>query len=114
MGKVGFLESQLKETETRADAAERMHAVLTNFIMEYKTEIDAIEKKTAAIEDQMVEMDDLADDPNYDLSKKYGKTAAAPAPAPLTASNLASKSAMFNKQKPDEDEVSASSRSSSR
>merc|ERR1719233_283567 len=90
--KVDFLERQLKETETRADAAERMHAVLSNVIVEMETEIASWAQKTVDMEATMVEMDNLADDPNYDLSKKYGTT------APSPGGSMASRSAMFEKE----------------
>merc|ERR1711872_552717 len=67
--KVDFLTAQLKETEVRADAAERMNAVYTNTMVETETEIGGWVKKTQDMEDLMVLMDNLADDPNYDLSK---------------------------------------------
>merc|ERR1712013_743742 len=104
--KVTFLEGQLKETETRADAAERMHAVLSNVIVEMETEIAGWTQKIVDMEHTMVEMDNLADDPNYDLSKKYGKTAASP-------SGFGSRSAMFE-TKTEESDSRASSRASMR
>merc|ERR1712183_75856 len=69
---VDFLTQQLKETEVRADAAERMNAVLNNFLLEAETEIAAVAKKSQDMEDTMVVMDNLADDPTYDLSKRGG------------------------------------------
>jgi len=107
--KVTFLEGQLKETETRADAAERMHAVLSNVIVEMETEIAGWTQKIVDMEHTMVEMDNLADDPNYDLSKKYGKTAASAA----SPSGFGSRSAMFE-TKTEESDSRASSRASMR
>merc|ERR1712013_89772 len=98
--KVTFLEGQLKETETRADAAERMHAVLSNVIVEMETEIAGWTQKIVDMEHTMVEMDNLADDPNYDLSKKYGKTAASAA----SPSGFGSRSAMFETKEQEGDE----------
>jgi len=43
--KVDFLTAQLKETEVRADAAERMNTVLTNTMVETETEIASWTKK---------------------------------------------------------------------
>merc|ERR1719495_2236414 len=111
--KVNFLERQLKETEGRADAAERMHAVLTNVIVEIETEIASWTKKTDDMEVLMKDMDNLADDPSYDLSKRYGK---GPSPA-ITPSNLAAKSSMFEKPsaaKKEESDSRAGSRQSMR
>jgi len=83
--KVDFLDTQLKETEARADAAERMNAVLNNTLFESQTEIEGWVKKTAEIESTMILMDDLADDPAYDLSKRYGADGAR---ASVTASSV--------------------------
>merc|ERR1712013_951335 len=107
--KVTSLEGQLKETETRADAAERMLAVLSNVIVEMETEIAGWTQKIVDMEHTMVEMDNLADDPNYDLPKKYGKTAASAA----SPSGFGSRSAMFE-TKTEESDSRASSRASMR
>merc|ERR1712013_217083 len=84
--KVTFLEGQLKETE-----------------------IAGWTQKIVDMEHTMVEMDNLADDPNYDLSKKYGKTAASAA----SPSGFGSRSAMFE-TKTEESDSRASSRASMR
>merc|ERR1719228_2313833 len=68
--KVDFLTAQLKETEVRADAAERMNAVYTNTMVETENEISGWAKKTADMEALMLEMDNLADDPNYNLKNR--------------------------------------------
>merc|ERR1712096_139708 len=70
--KLEFLTVQLKETEIRADTAERMNAVLANTLLETETEIAGWMKKTQDMEDLMLVMDDIADDPAYDLSKGAG------------------------------------------
>lgn len=70
--KHNFLTGQLKETETRAEAAERMHAVSTNLVVETENEIAVLVKKTQDMEDLMLVMDDIADDPNYDISNMKG------------------------------------------
>merc|ERR1712035_34810 len=75
--KVDFLTGQLKETEVRADAAERMNAVLNNTMAETKAEIEGWTAKIQEMEDLMVSMDNLADDPNYDVSKIIGAAKAA-------------------------------------
>merc|ERR1712215_346047 len=59
--KVEFLTVQLKETEVRADAAERMNAVLTNTMAETEAEIASWAKKTADMEELMINMDNIAD-----------------------------------------------------
>jgi len=83
--KVDFLTAQLKETEVRADAAERMHAVLTNTMTETEAEITGWTAKIQEMEDLMVSMDNLADDPNYDVSKIIGAAKAAARPASATS-----------------------------
>merc|ERR1712202_57957 len=70
--KLEFLTVQLKETEIRADTAERMNAVLANTLLETETEPAGWMKKTQDMEDLMLVMDDIADDPAYDLSKGAG------------------------------------------
>merc|ERR1711973_75112 len=83
--KVDFLTAQLKETEVRADAAERMNAVLNNTMAETKAEIEGWTAKIQEMEDLMVSMDNLADDPNYDVSKIIGAAKAAARPASATS-----------------------------
>jgi len=79
--KVNFLTGQLKETELRADAAERMHAVLANMVVESENEIAILVKKTQDMEDLMLVMDDIADDPSYDISNRKGYKAGTPTSA---------------------------------
>jgi len=86
--KVDFLTVQLKETEVRADAAERMNAVLTNTMVETETEIASWTKKIADMEELMVKMDDLADDPNYDVSKMVAAGKARPPSQPTSAKDM--------------------------
>ena len=108
--KVNFLERELKETTVRAEASERNCAVIKNTIAETEAEIASWTKKITDMEQQMVEMDNLADDPNYDLSTKYGSK------SPTTASALDKASSLWGGKKPVDDDVAsaASSRSSSR
>lgn len=63
--KINFLESELKETTVRAEAAERMTAVHQNNIMESETEINRWVKMREDMEKSMLTMDDIADDPAY-------------------------------------------------
>merc|ERR1712168_795493 len=86
--KVDFLTAQLKETEVRADAAERMNAVLTNVMVETENEIAGWAKKTADMEELMVQMDNLADDPNYDVSKIVASGKARPSSQPTSAKDM--------------------------
>merc|ERR1712168_108154 len=67
-----------KETEVRADAAERMNAVLTNTMAETEAEIASWAKKTADMEELMINMDNIADDTNYDVSKMVAAGKARP------------------------------------
>ena len=54
----------------RADAAERMNAVYSNTMMETENEIAGWAKKTADMEELMLKMDNLADDPSYNLKNR--------------------------------------------
>merc|ERR1712212_934426 len=109
--KVDFLTAQLKETEVRADAAERMNAVLTNTMVETENEIAGWAKKTADMEDLMIKMDDLADDPNYDVSKIVAAGKARPSSQPTSAKDMwSAKTAAA----PEPADSRSSSRSSSR
>merc|ERR1739847_40737 len=63
--KINFLEGELKETTVRAEAAERNSAVLQNNILESETEINRWIKMTEDMQNSMLTMDDVADDPAY-------------------------------------------------
>jgi len=111
--KIHFLVGQVKELELRADAAERANAVGNSILLETKAEIASWAKKIHDMEVTMVKMDDLADDPAYDLSKRYQKK---PSLTPLTAKALSQRSsfAMQGSKQKDDDEMSVSSVASSR
>jgi chromosome segregation ATPase len=55
--KLAFLLGQFKEAEVRAEAAERSCQVLENNISEIQSEISDWNKKIAAIDDEMAQMD---------------------------------------------------------
>jgi len=68
--KVHFLIGQVKEFEIRADTAERLNAVANNLLAETEAGIASWAQKTADMEDTMDNMNGLADDPSYVLSKR--------------------------------------------
>jgi len=110
--KLHFLEGQLKETEVRAEAAERGCAVAERNILETENEINAWIQKREEIEREMIEMDDVADDPAYVMAGSSGSGYQSDS-GRVTPSKLKDKMEMFTKKK-DDDEASVSSRTSSR
>lgn len=111
--KVEFLTVQLKETEVRADAAERMNAVLTNTMAETEAEIASWAKKTADMEELMINMDNIADDPNYDVSKMVAAGKARPASATTSAKDMWAEKAAAP-EKPESRSGSRASRNTTR
>jgi len=63
--KMAFLERELKDTTVRAEAAERMNAVLKNTSLETEQEIQKWVNRREEMVKQMMVMDDVADDPSY-------------------------------------------------
>merc|ERR1712180_431537 len=63
--KMAFLERELKDTTVRAEAAERMNAVLKNTSIETEQEIQKWVNRREDMVKQMMVMDDVADDPSY-------------------------------------------------
>merc|ERR1712013_227870 len=63
--KTAFLERELKDTTVRAEAAERMNAVLKNTNLETEQEIGKWVKRRTDMTSSMSVMDDVADDPAY-------------------------------------------------
>merc|ERR1712013_788110 len=63
--KTAFLERELKDTTVRAEAAERMNAVLKNTNLETEQEIGKWAKRRTDMTSSMSVMDDVADDPAY-------------------------------------------------
>merc|ERR1712096_514957 len=112
--KVEFLTVQLKETEVRADAAERMNAVLTNTMSETETEIAGWAKKTADMEELMINMDNIADDPSYDVSKMVAAGKARPASATTSAKDMWAEKAAAPAEKPESRSGSRASRNTTR
>jgi len=111
--KLHFLEGQLKETEVRAEAAERGCAVAERNILETENEINSWIQKREEIEREMIEMDDVADDPAYVMAGATGGSGYQSDSGRVTPSSLKNKLEMFSKKKQD-DEESVSSRASSR
>lgn len=108
--KVDFLEGELKETEVRAEAAERNCAVLRNNMLETESEINNWIQKREEIENQMILMDDVADDPAY-----AGLGGSDGASRPTTPSTMKERTSMFNKpREKEDDEASVSSKASSK
>nr|Q9U5M4.1 RecName: Full=Tropomyosin-2 [Podocoryna carnea]CAB55601.1 tropomyosin [Podocoryna carnea] len=62
--KLIFLAGQFKESEVRAEAAERSCNVLERNIFETENEINTWIQKRKEIEDEMIEMDTVADEPD--------------------------------------------------
>ena len=104
--KVNFLEREFKETMVRAEAAERNCAVLRNTMMETEAEINKWSTKIKEMEDQMVLMDDVADDPAY----AFDMTALGEGDGRETPTSFNDRAQMFQKQA----EERARSRSDSR
>jgi len=63
--KINYLEGELKETIVRAEAAERNSAVFQNNMMMTETEINNWVKMREDMQQSMLTMDDVADDPAY-------------------------------------------------
>jgi len=106
--KVDFLERELKETTVRAEAAERNCAVLRNTMMETETEISKWDQKIKDMEDQMILMDDVADDPAYafDMSLLDGDVGR------QTPTSFNDRAELFNKKAAEEPRSRSESRAS--
>merc|ERR1711997_185880 len=74
--KLSYLETSSKEAIVRAELAERNCGVVERTIVEISTEIAMWKEKLKKIEDELVEMDNIADSPEADLSTCRGKPAA--------------------------------------
>merc|ERR1719206_1675649 len=69
------------------------------------------QKKTQDMEEVMMKMDDLADDPVYDVSKRYQNK---PAAAPPTMAALSARGSIASQGRKEEKDDEVSSRASSR
>merc|ERR1712157_373181 len=63
--KLRFLEGQFKEAEVRAEAAERSCGVMERNILETTNEINSWTEKREKIEQEMLDMDAVADEDEY-------------------------------------------------
>lgn len=106
--KINFLEGELKETIVRAEAAERNSAVFQNNMMETETEINRWVKMREDMQESMLTMDDVADDPAY-LVFSTGNDDSDSRPGSVNAI-----SSMFGAKSGGDDSGDADSRSNSR
>merc|ERR1712168_270016 len=96
--KMIFLERELKDTTVRAEAAERMCAVLKNTNVETEQEIAKWVKRREDMVSQMMVMDDVADDPSY-LCFETGAEGGTDSGRSTPAATFGAKSELFGKQK---------------
>merc|ERR1712183_1004172 len=96
--RLAFLERELKETTVRAEAAERMCAVLKNTNVETEQEIAKWVKRREDMVSQMMVMDDVADDPSY-LCFETGAEGGTDSGRSTPAATFGAKSELFGKQK---------------
>jgi chromosome segregation ATPase len=73
--KLSFLEGQFKEASIRAEAAQRNVGVLERNILEATNEIATWKTKTAEIEQEMEDMDNMADSPEADVTSTLATSA---------------------------------------
>jgi len=96
--KMLFLERELKDTTVRAEAAERMNAVLKNTSGDTEGEIAKWVKRREDMVSQMMVMDDVADDPAYlcfEAAEGVGEESGRSTPA----ATFGAKAELFGKQK---------------
>merc|ERR1719187_1770871 len=67
----------------RADAAERAYAVATNLQQETPAEIASWVVKTNGVDSMITLINNIADDPAYDLSKRYAHLKPPADPSPI-------------------------------
>jgi len=96
--KMAFLERELKDTTVRAEAAERMNAVLKNTSLETEQEIQKWVNRREEMVKQMMVMDDVADDPSY-LCFEGGEDGGMSSGRSTPANTFGAKSELFGQKK---------------
>jgi len=97
--KVAFLERELKDTTVRAEAAERMNAVLQNGAAVLQNDIASWVKRREDMVSSMMVMDDVADDPAYLCFEQAGAGEGGGSGRSTPAATFGAKAELFGAKK---------------